>query len=484
MMVLLLILLLILPACAQNGWIEDLRREYSVPGAAVALVREGQVTFLQGFGTRRAGRDLPVDPDTIFALASVTKTFTAATLATLVQEGRVEWDRPARDYLPELELAEPFPTARVTLRDFLCHRSGLPAFQGDLFDSLGYARAEVVRRIRHMPLSAGFRDQAAYNNVGYFLAGEAGARVEGLRWEDQVTRRVLQPLGMTRTGFFNDPITEAANVAYPHLLVDGQLTAADRYDPQGVLGPAGEMSSSARDLATYALMQLGRKGLLKPETLAEMHRPAMVEEPTFSEGPPIDEHSGFAYSLGWANYHYNGCEILEKTGARYGVRSIITLVPSRQLGIVVLCNLNTTFFPEAVRARWLEEHLGKAATDLGPAFAAKRALVDKMMSPLGKPVPGPKAPLSRPLESYVGTYTNALYGQLSVSRWGDGLAWSLGSAGYGAALLPSGYNSFWMTFPAGRLSLPDEVTFQVGPDGKATAVETSFGRFSAKGRKP
>jgi len=477
MFLLVILLLLALPACAQTETIEALRKEYAVPGAAVAIVKDGQVAYLHGFGVRRHGTDLPVDPDTIFALASVTKTFTSATLGTLVQEGKLDWDHPVRDYLPELELAEPFPTAKVTLRDFLCHRSGLPAFTGDLFDSLGYARAEVIRRLRFMPLSAGFRDKAAYSNVGFFLAGETGARVEGLRWEDQVTRRVLQPLGLSRTGFYNQPITDAQNVAYPHLLAGGKLTWAPEYDPQSVLAPAGYMSSTARDLATFVLMQLGRKGLLKPEVLAEMHKPSMVEEPSFSEGPPIDEHSGFAFGLGWDNYHFNGCEIVEKAGARYGMRSIVTLVPSRGLGIVVLCNLNATFFPEAVRARLLEQHLGKAATDLGPAFAEKRALIDKMMSTLGVPVPGPKAPLSRPLDSYVGVYSNELYGQLTVARAGDGLAWKLGPAGFGAALLPSGYNTFWLTYPKGRLSLPEEVTFTLGGDGRAEGLETSFGRF-------
>lgn len=472
-----LALLLALPAAAQTEMVEDLRKKYAVPGAAVAIVKDGQVVFLSGFGTRRAGADLPVDPDTVFALASLTKTFTSATLATLVQDGKLDWDRPATQYLPELALAEPYPTAKVTLRDFLCHRSGLPAFTGDLFDSLGYSRDEVVRRIPCLPLSAGFRDKAAYSNVGFFLAGVAGARVEGLQWEDQVTRRVLSPLGMTRTGFFNDLITDAQNVAYPHLLARGQLSSASRYDPQTVLAPAGEMSSTARDLATFMLMQLGRKGLLKVDTLAEMHRPSMVAEPSFSEGPPIDDHSGFAYGLGWDNYHYNGCEIVEKAGARYGVRSIMTLVPSRGLGIVVLCNLNTTLFPEAVRARFLEQHLGRAATDLTAAFAAKTELIDKMMSQLGVPVPAPTAPLSRPLDSYCGVYSNDLYGKLSVTRRGDGLAWSLGPAGFGAALLPSGYDTFWLTYPQGRLSLPEEVTFMLDSTGTGEELATSFGRF-------
>ncbi len=476
-MLLLILLLLALPVLAQNDFVEALQKDYSVPGAAVAIVKDGQVVLLKGYGLRRAGTDLAVDPDTVFALASLTKPFTSATLATLVQEGKLEWDRPARDYLPELQLAEAFPTAQVTLRDFLCHRSGLPAFTGDLFDSLGYPRDEVVRRIRHMPLSAGFRERSAYSNVGFFLAGMAGARVEGLRWEDQVTRRVLQPLGMTRTGFFNDPITPASNVAYPHLLAGGKLTSTTEYDPQTVLAPAGEMSSSIRDLATFALMQLGEGKLLSAATLEELHRPSMVAEVSFSEGPPIDAHSGFAFGLGWDNYHFNGCEVVEKAGARYGVRSIITLVPSRRLGVVVLCNLNATFFPEAVRAHVLEQYLGKSATDLKPVFRERQAQIDKMMSSLGTPLPKPVAALTRPLDAYCGVYTNPLYGQLTVARRGEGLTWSLGPAAYSAPLVASGYDTFWQTFPAGRLALPDEFTFTLDPQGKAQSVSTGFGVF-------
>ena len=467
MRVLLIFLLFALPACAEplDDFIQQAMRDFNVPGASVAVVKADQVIYLKGFGVLREGSPEKVDPDTIFALASVTKTFTAAMLGTLVDEGTLGWDRPLH-----LVLQDGYAGDHVTLRDLLSHRAGFPAFQGDIFDKLGYSREEVVRRMQFQPME-GFRDQARYSNLGYFLAGMAA----GGRWEDQVTTRILQPLGLTRTGFYSGPLKLSDNVAFPH----GADGPAPQFDEQTVLAPAGEMSSTARDLARFLRMQLNHGELiLKPETVEAMHTPVMATEPEFSEGAPISKQSGFAFTLGWADWHYNGCEIVEKSGARFGVRTLVTLIPQKNMGIVVLSNRNLTFFPESVRAYLLEQYLGKVTPDPQAGLRVGQKRITEMFAGLNQPLAQATGPTTLPLERYCGSYESALYGTLKVVKAGATLRWKLGPAGFGAALVPAGYNSFWLTYPQGLMNIPEEVIFVMNAQGQPQELITeSYGRF-------
>src|SRR3954453_10780082 len=183
-----------------DAFVQQAMIDYGVPGTAVGVVLDGQTILRRGYGVRRLGEATPVDAETVFQLASVTKSFTAAGLGALVDEGRLAWDDPVINSLPELVLHDPYPTRYATTRDLLAHRSGLPAFGGDLLGQLGYDRAEVLRRVRFIEPTHSFRDRAGYSNIGYFLAGGGGARNGDSSWEQVIRSRLLAPLGMSRSG--------------------------------------------------------------------------------------------------------------------------------------------------------------------------------------------------------------------------------------------------------------------------------------------
>lgn len=482
MRTLILLLLLVLPLRAEtlDEFISKQMQQYGVPGASVGLVRGDQVVLLRGFGVRKLGTQEPVGADTIFQLASVTKVFTGAVAGVAVDDGKLGWDQPAAEVLSELRLHDDYPTLHVTVSDFLSQRSGLPAFTGDLFDRLGYPREEVIRRLQFLPLSAGFRENAAYTNAGFFLAGMTIARAEGTTWEELVQRRLLTPLGMTRTRFqAQESLTE--DVAFPTM----GTTVLRHFDEQNVLGPAGEMFGSARDLTRLLQMFLNRGELdgvrvLRPETVDKILTPLMAAQPGFSELPPIFPEANFSYALGWGVYTYNGYQVFEKGGARAGVRTLVMLVPEKKLGVVVLCNLSTTVFPESVRARVLEDALGPSRRPLQPLIWQAQQQIDKMVSqvPLTPPAP-PKVsqPSPVPLKRYVGEYNNPLYGRLQVLEQGDHLAWQVGNLKYGGPLYLRGLTTFMMVQPVGEIALPADATFVLDGEGQPTSVQTQWGEF-------
>jgi len=466
-------LALTLPTWAQDApTIEKLLDKYQVPGASVAVIREGKVTLLQGFGVRELGTHNAVGPDTIFQLASVTKSWTSTALGRLVDQGKLDWEVPVVHYFPEMRLAEPFATAHVTLRDFLSHRSGLPPFTGDLVDELGAPREQVMEHLEELPLSQGFRQKPGYSNVGITVAGMAGARVAGQSYEELVRKTVFEPLQMTRSGFLAGPPKSTEDITFPHGLDHGKVRVFAHMDQSLVLAPAGAGTSSARDMSRWILALLGPEDFLKPATLDSIFQPVIAEHIGFSEAPPITDQSGFYYALGWNVYYYNGHKILEKGGARFGVRSLVTLIPDQKAAIVTLSNLNLSEFPEAVRASFLEEALGKTSGDVQAAIWAKQQEVANLFAGIGAPLPSPKGPLSMPLSSYVGTYHHPFYGDFRIVMEGSKLAWRAGRLNFGGQMVPVQYNRFLGEFPAGHVVFPLEMTFVVDENGRAIRLIT------------
>jgi CubicO group peptidase (beta-lactamase class C family) len=463
-----------------DAFIERALKEYGVPGASVAVVKNGKAVYLKGHGFRKTGTREKVDENTIFQLASVTKIFTAASVASMVDRGKVGFDEEVVKIIPNFALKDPYPTRYATPRDLLAHRAGLPAFTGDLFDHLGYTREEVIKRVRYIEPACSFREKANYSNVGYFLAGEAAAYAAGAAWEDVVTENLLKPLGMTRTGF-TGTLARQSNVASPHAVVDGETRTIPN-NQQLVLAPAGAMTSTASDLSRYMIMLLdggkydGRE-VLKKDSINEMFTPSMVGKPGFAELPPISEDTGFNYGLAWGIYYWKNHKILEKGGALDGMRSVIVLVPETGLGIAVLANMNLTVLPEAVRAYVLEQYLGKAGYHMQAEIKRRSKKIEAMIGPAAIVKPENPKPASKELSAYTGTYENELYGKLEVVKDGDKLTVEAGPAKYRGILTHVNYDTFYLKWPI-FISIPDEVTFVINAKGDVTGfIDDELGRF-------
>ena len=467
------------PVAELDAFITRALKEYQVPGAAVAVVRDGKVALVKGYGVRDVTKAGAVDENTIFQLASVTKTLTATAAATVVDQGKLDWDKPIFNYLPEFVGYDPYMTRWLTERDLLAQRTGWPAFTGDQLDSFGYDRAEILWRVRFFKPRYSLREVAQYSNLGFFVAGEVAARCAKQSWNHLVEQGLFKPLEMSRSGTVVKAL-EDPNATAAHALVNGKIAVVEPSELD-VTGAASSGTSTVADMSKLMLMFLNKgmyngKRILKPETIEEIFKRSMVSAIDFTDLPPISDKTGFYYGLGVGSYDYAGHQIIEKGGALAGVRTIIVLVPDKNAGIVVLANLNLTAFPEAVRACFLNQLLGMDPEADQKQILALNGQLKNMMAP----PPPPKNPgkFNGTLQSLVGVYENDYYGRCEILQDGAGVKIQFGPAKYPATLKHWNNGAFHMQFP-GATQMPSVTTFMIGDDGNADSFESeSMGVFT------
>jgi CubicO group peptidase (beta-lactamase class C family) len=442
-----------------------------VPGLALAVISQDQVIHLKGFGVREAGKEEHVDADTVFQLASVSKPIASTVLAALVGEGVIAWDDRVIDHDPGFRLSDPYVTREVTLRDLLCHRSGLPDHAGDLLEDLGFDRAEILRRLRFEKTASSFRSRFAYTNFGYTEAAVAGARAAGASWEDLAADKLFRPLGMTSSSFRFADYAGARNRARLHVRAGGTWVARYTRQPDAQ-SPAGGASSTARDLSRWLRLQLGGgtfegKRVIAAEALAETHRPQIISH-------PASDRAGF-YGLGWnVNYSDDGRVRLGHSGAfDLGAATVVTLLPAERLGIVVLTNGAPIGVPEAISASFLDLMLkGKIEKDwleeFRPMFVALAQPAYGTATDYTKPPASKSPPL--PSKVYLGTYHNDYLGDLEVGEQSGALLLRIGPKRRAFALRHWDRDVF-LYEPEGEMAGgPSAVTFWVGPGRKAARV--------------
>jgi CubicO group peptidase (beta-lactamase class C family) len=452
---------------------DGLREKTGVPGLAIAVVHADKVVYLRGLGVREVRKSDAIDADTVFQLASVSKPLTATVIAGVVGDRTVTWDAKTSDLDPAFRLWGDGVSGEVTLRDLLCHRTGLPEHAGDLLEDLGYSRAEVLRRLRFQKPAGAFRSSYFYTNFGFTEAAVATTRAAGKGWEDLAAERLFKPLGMGRTSYRHADYAAAANRAKLHVRIDGEWVA--KYDRQpDAQAPAGGASSTARDLARWLRLLLADgsfdgKPVITAEALGETYRPQVVSEPA----KPTD-HTAF-YGLGW-NVHHDaaGRLVLGHSGAfDLGAATCVMLVPAERLGIVVLTNGAPVGVPEAVALTFLDlVHEGEIGRDW---FATVTPAFERLARPeygtgvdYRKEAAGKSAPL--PAASYAGTYHNEFVGDATVSGEGGKLVLKLGPKLRTFPLAHYDRDTFTYQ-PEGEMAAgPSGVTFRIGPDRVADSL--------------
>lgn len=452
-------------------FIEKAQKELEVPGVSVSVVLDGKVAFAKGFGIKKQGSQEAVDENTIFQTASVAKTFTAAGLAVLVDKGKLGWDEEVIEHLPEFALKQAYPSRYATSRDLLAHRTGLPAFGGDLLGKIGYTPNEILYRVRFIDPATSFRNRAYYSNIGYFVAGELLGRLSGSTWEEAVRETLLKPLKMNRSGFAAN--LENSNVAYPHVLEGGEVHVVD-WDRTGGFPAAGAITSTARDMGNWMVLQVNQgafegRQIIQPKTVKEMHLPSMVGEASFSEMPPIDEMSGFSFGLGWDCYHYQGRMIVEKGGGLDGMRSVVTLIPEIRAGITILSNLNLTVLPEMIRAKFLQLVLGQTDEKMFEEILSRQKVLNDLVK-RRKP-PEDALPQGHKLKDYKGVFENDLYGTFIVKEKQGALVLEAGPARWQGTMTLWSNDTFLLSWPVVN-SGSELVTFTFGPEGKPLQLIT------------
>lgn len=367
------------------GRIDAIAREelaaQGIPGLAVAVLSDGQA-YTQGYGVRSLDERKPVTARTIFATGSLTKSFTALAAAMLVSDGKLDWDRPARDYLPWFKMYDPLAAAQINIRDMLCHRSGLPRYDFLRF-ALMLDRTELVRRIQYLPPTAGFRAKWQYNNLMYCAAGLIEAEVSGMLWEDLIEKRIFERLEMADSNVRVSETRRASDFAKPHERNGGKLGEVEFYDYQKFgVGPNGAVNSTASDLAKYLRFYLNGSPLLDQLTY-----PQMV----------VDRAN--TYGLGWWIQNTDG--LLSHSGSITGFRAYAQVDRRRNFAAAVLANgpLNGRLIH-----RLREAVTGQPA----PPLPQQPATTEE------KPAGAAPQPPSQPLASFAGRYENPAFGTCEI----------------------------------------------------------------------
>jgi len=256
----------IVPPADLDAWVARSMQTFEVPGLSLAIVKNGKVVVAKGYGVRKLGDATPVDENTLFAIGSNTKAFTAACLAMLVDEGKIAWDDPVYQRLPAFRMYDPYVSHEMTIRDLLTHRSGMGLGEGDLLflPHTTYTREDIIHQLRYMKPASSFRSRFAYDNLLYMTAGQIVPAVTGTSWDDFVRQRIFVPLGMSHSNVSITAFRPGDNVAYPHSKLDGKLQVIP-FENLDNAGPAGSINFSAADMAKWVLLQLNWGNLLDRE---------------------------------------------------------------------------------------------------------------------------------------------------------------------------------------------------------------------------
>jgi CubicO group peptidase (beta-lactamase class C family) len=414
-----------------DGIAEGLLRDSGVPGLAVAVVHGGKTVYAKGFGVRDvrngAADGNRVDADTVFQVASLSKSLAATVVAHQVGEGAVGWDTPVAAKLPWFALSDPTTTRLVTVGDMFAHRSGLPDHAGDRLEDLGYDRRQVLDRLRQLRLDP-FRISYAYTNFGLTAAAEAVAAGSGSSWEDLAADVLYRPLGMSSTSSRFADYQARADRAVGHIRIDGGYQPQYQRDPDPQ-SPAGGVSSSANDMARWLTMVLGNgdfegKRIVDEQALL----PAVTPQVVSARATEPAMRSGF-YGYGFNVGSTSAARMqLSHSGAfELGAGANFVIIPSADVAIVALTNATPSGLPETLTAEFADlVQFGEVREDWRKSYADAFAAMDAPEGELVGKQPPANPVAAKPLSAYAGVYRNDYWGPATVTVRDGGLSLALG----------------------------------------------------------
>ncbi len=402
---------------ALDSYIKTVVKDLGLTGLAISIVQDQEVVFEKGYGYKDITQATPVSTNSLFNIASCTKAFTAAAIGLLVEQDKIDWDDRVIDVLPGFRLSDDYITSHLTIRDLLCHRSGLETFAGDLlWYETSYDSQEIVRRLRYIPIKRQFGREYGYQNCMYIVAGQVIEKVSGKPWETFLVENIFQPLDMQTTKGAGKFLADGMDIAKPH--VDKTVY------PRWIMQPnaAASLFSCVSDMSHWMSMLLNDgkwkdRQVLASKTVAECFTPQIVRRvSSFMK----KNGTGFmAYGLGWGLFDYYGEKVIEHSGAMPGYISRVTLIPGQKLGIVILTNsMNSA--ATVIRYKILDMLLGRDkdnAKDWLAIYRKYTLIGEKQVETLEKEREKKRIKRSRPslkLEKYTGSYEDKVYGKADI----------------------------------------------------------------------
>ena len=397
-------------------------KAWGIPGAAVAVVKNDRVVYVQGYGSKDLGGTNLVTPDTLFQIASTSKAFTTTAMAMLVGEGKMGWDDPVRKHVEYFRLSDMCADANVTLRDIVSHRTGLAA-RDELWDNAPSTREEIIRKLAVVEAAGTFRSKYRYNNIMFMTAGEAVAHAAGMPYEQFVQTRIFEPLAMTSTTLSDVEWEKRDHATGHHYDWKTDRISVQKPIDTTALGSAGAIKSSARDMGNWLRFQLAGGAfnlvqLVDPDALSETKTPQTVirmENLTRDLNP---ESSLIAYGMGWQIQDYRGEQLVSHSGSLNGFRTRVELLPRRNSGVAVMINVDRGIALVSIRNALLDMLSGKPGRDWNAYYLMVDRKADEKEERernerIARAAKGTQP--SRPLDAYAGEYVNAAYGTAKVT---------------------------------------------------------------------
>lgn len=406
-----------------DATINKILKDWNVPGAGVGIVVKNKLVFTKGYGYRNIEKKQPVTPNTLFQIASNTKLFTATAIGFLVDEGKLDWDKPIKQYVPQIKFYNDELNANVTIRDMLSHRTGISRHDNIWYKS-DFTRQELFDRLKYLEPSIPLRQGYLYNNLMYGAAGSIVEYMTRQTWEEFVSDRIFKPLGMSHSMFITEDMIRQADFMSPYYEKrDTSLLAPYPFYTkfQGV-GPCGSIISSISDLSNWVIAQLhggkfNGKQVIPASVIKETLQPASL---TASVPDKYFENLNSIYGMGRGTVSYKGHYRTQHGGAIGGIYSQISLMPADSMGIIVFTNgAHVSFLPGIIANTIYDKLLGLETTPWSDR-ALKDYLKNKATDREIRKKPDADRVLntkpSHALADYVARYEDAAYGVMEIKE--------------------------------------------------------------------
>lgn len=403
--------------------VEAAMKEWQVPGLALAVVKDGRVMHSKAYGYRDLEKKLPVTPRTLFGIGSITKSFTVLALSTLAEEGKLDWERPVRDYAPDFRLKDAPATALATTADLVSHRTGLPRHDNMWFT--GFGRADIFARLRYLEPSRDFRSTFQYNNVMYMAAGMVAERIAGggRTWEELVRERLFLPLGM-RTSNFSVQVSEKTDDWSRNYALDkDELKLIPPTYAVEAICPAGCINSTLEEMTRYLELHLqrgviaGSGNRLLPARHFELMREPRIFFPAGGFGSERLGPGG--YGMGFAAVTYRGHRMVFHTGSIGGYHSLLAFLPEDNLGVMILANRVARAVPQLLALSIWDRLLGLEPGGWHAKFAADEKAAKEKAAAARQSFEAGRKQGTKPSHSaaeYAGIYKHPAYGEVAFTE--------------------------------------------------------------------
>ncbi len=435
-----------------DKYIEREMKAADIPGLSICIVKDGEVIVCKGYGINKIGEEKKVDENTLFMIGSNTKAFTGTSIALLANEDKCNLLDKVKKWVPEFKFKDKWVEKETNLTDILSHRMGMQTFQGDfLLFGTDLSRKEIIEKIGSITPKYDFRTKWGYYNTGFVIAGAAIESISNMSWNKFFEKRIFSPLDMNNTVALSSEILNVENKAYAHSKVNDKLSVID-YCIMDEIGPAGSICSSANDMSHWLMMQLN-KGKFKGEQLFPMEAINSTRKPNsiVKQGRhPFNKNNFVLYGLGWEIEDYERTKIVSHTGGIPGFLSSMTLVPEKNLGIVIMTNTDQNGIFVALKWEIIDSYLDlpyRGYAGLYTNSIKRQAQEQEKQQKILTDSADLKIKTDIPLKKFCGRYMNELYGYIDVEKNNNELKVTFEHhKGMVASLKHLGKNQFLCTF--------------------------------------